>query len=183
MPQYVGNKKCKMCHVAWYRSWMESAKGDSFESLMPGSKASLKILAGLDPERDYGRDERCLSCHSVGFGRPSGYRVPDPENKRAVRFAAVRAGVGCEACHGPGGDYVHLMREIMKEKRSYDPAELTAFGRRTVSVDTCHRCHNDQAICQVGTDPAAPRPYDPTVDVHDRSGYHGDFPLRYRKRP
>ena len=120
--EYVGSKKCRMCHGQWHKSWQQSAKGQSFEVLKSGARAAHKRKVGLDPQREYTSEPACLTCHTVGFGKPGGYRIPPPNDGKAKRFAATREGVGCEACHGPGGGYTQVMSDVyLKEGRSGPP--------------------------------------------------------------
>ncbi len=180
--KYVGSKRCRMCHTKWHASWMESGKGDSWSSLLPGTKTQIKERLGLDAAWDYSADERCLACHSVGFGLPGGYAVPRGDDERAARRSRSRRGAGCESCHGPGSGFIEIMQDILHTDRSYVPEELYRAGRRPVTVDVCKKCHNDSAICQVGINHERSRDYDPTVDVEDRRGYHAAFPLVHRRR-
>lgn len=182
--EYVGTKQCRMCHTQQYDSWLASPKAHAWEALQPGVEVEAKARAGLDANTDYRTDPRCLRCHSIGFGRPGGYAVPDPGDDRSQRHAEQREGVGCEACHGPGSGFVKVMKEITREERRYDPAELHAAGRHRVTREVCMSCHNTQAICMVG-ETATPQnqreaPW-AQVDVTDRHGFHEQFPLRYRK--
>lgn len=181
---YVGTKKCRMCHVNQYRSWKESANANAFEALKPGVGSDVKQRSGLDVSRDYTRDQRCLPCHTVGFGRPGGYAVPAADDTRATKQAALREGVGCEACHGPGSGFVKIMQDINRTDRTYEPAELYAVGRIMVDRHVCVQCHNTSAICMipVGSNSIEPLPTAwLEVDVPDRHGYHAAFPLPHRK--
>jgi hypothetical protein len=182
--EYVGTKKCRMCHGRQYESWRELAKGHSWEALKPGVSPEVKTKAGLDVKKNYTADPQCLSCHSVGFGKLGGYAVPDPENGKTVRLAAAREGVGCEACHGPGSGFVQIMEEIYRTDRTYKPEELRAVGRHAVGSEVCMKCHNENALCMaspnggngVGHGGAVHK-----VELDDRTGYHARFPLVHRE--
>jgi len=179
---YVGNKRCGMCHFKWKASWQESAKADSWKSLKPGRKPLVKERAGLERSTDYTTHGRCLTCHAVGYGKPGGYEIPDPQDRRSVRRAEARQGAGCESCHGPGSGYAGLMSEILEENRTYHPREVRRAGRSRVTLDVCTRCHNHSAVCQTGVDEEHRRPYDPTVSLDDHDGYHEHFRLPRRRR-
>lgn len=140
---YVGSKACKKCHIKLYKSWEETSSAQAFESLKPGEKAEAKKKHGLDPEKDYTKDESCLKCHVTGFGKPGGYAIPDPEDKAAVKKAKYLMGSGCESCHGPGSKYVEVFKEIQKSKRKYKVDELYAVGLQKMGASACASCHND----------------------------------------
>ncbi len=118
--EYVGSSKCKKCHMAQYKSWSKDTHmAKAFGSLKPGEKSEAKGKAGLDPSKDYTKDETCLKCHVTGYGEKGGYAIPDPGDDKAIKRAKKMAGVGCECCHGPGGEYIKFQDEIMKSKRTY----------------------------------------------------------------
>lgn len=77
---FTGSDSCASCHAAEHAVW---ARG-------PHARA----FASLEAKGDQHRDE-CARCHSTGFGEPGGY----PDGGPAL------AGVGCESCHGPGGNH------------------------------------------------------------------------------
>jgi len=129
---YVGTKKCRMCHTLQNESLMASRKANSWNALRPGESAAVKKRAGLDVEKDYTVDPACLECHAVGFGKPGGYFIPDPRDKKLVRVAATRRGVGCESCHGPGSGFMEVMRDVVRRERTYRPEEVYALGRKIV---------------------------------------------------
>ncbi len=144
--EYVGSSKCKKCHMAQYKSWSkETHMAKAFDSLKAGEKSEAKGKAGLDPSKDYTKDETCLKCHVTGYGEHGGYAIPDPEDKKALKRAKKMAGVGCESCHGPGGEYIKLQGEIMKSKRTYKVEEMYEAGLQKVTVQTCTACHNDKS--------------------------------------
>ena len=80
---YVGSASCKGCHAEAYALWKQSKHAHAYETLVSHGHAA-------DPE--------CLTCHTVGFGLQTGFvnmettpNLPD---------------VGCENCHGVGGNHV-----------------------------------------------------------------------------
>ena len=182
--EYVGTKKCRMCHTPQYESWSASPKARSWEALKPGNSDDVKKRAGLDVHHDYTTEHQCLRCHSVGFGRPGGYVVPAPTDAKGQRMAAQREGTGCESCHGPGSGYIQVMRNILRNHRQYDPSEVRAAGRQAVTRATCQSCHNSDAICMTGATTGSQGTVDDAwlhVDVGDRHGFHERFPLEFRK--
>ncbi len=142
---YVGSNKCKMCHLPVYRSWAKTKMGKAFDTLKPGKMEEAKQKQGLDPEKDYTTDKKCLSCHTTGFGHEGGYAVPDPDDKKAVRRAKKLANVGCESCHGPGSAYIEVFKDIFKTKRKYKVEELYAAGLRKIDASACTDCHNEKS--------------------------------------
>lgn len=171
---YVGNKTCKKCHIKLYKSWEKTRMGKAFEILKPGNSKEAKEKFGIDPGKDFTKDEKCLKCHTTGFGKPGGYTIPDPDDKKAVRTAKKFEGVGCEMCHGPGSAYSKVFKEIQKSKRKYKVEELYAVGLRKIDEDGCLTCHNEES---------------PTInkgdefDYEDRKdkGTHEHIPLKQRE--
>ncbi|MCG3136767.1 MAG: Cytochrome c-554 [Phycisphaerae bacterium] len=142
---YEGNKSCKKCHSATYKSWEGSKHATALNTLKPGEAKEAKEKFKLDPAKDYTTDETCLKCHTVGLGHKGGYAIPDAADAKAVKEAEKLAGVGCESCHGPSEEYAKVFAEIMKSKRMYKTEELTAVGLVVPTEATCTTCHNDQS--------------------------------------
>ena len=153
---YVGNSKCKMCHITESKSWKKTRMGKAFETLKPGVAAEAKTKHGLDPAKDYTTDGTCLKGHTTGFGHEGGYAIPDPNDKKAVRKAKKLAGAGCESCHGPGSAYIKVFEDIFRSKRKYKIEELYAVGLKKIDGTGCTSCHNSEG---------------PTAG----DGYHFDF--------
>ncbi len=143
--EYVGSKKCKMCHVKLYKSWAKTKMGKAFDILKPGHSKEAKEKFNIDVDKDYTSDATCLKCHTVGYDEPGGYQTPDPEDKKAVRKAKALQGVGCESCHGPGSAYIDVFKDILMSKRKYKVEELYAVGLRKVDESGCITCHNDRS--------------------------------------
>jgi hypothetical protein len=83
---YVGSDACRSCHAAEFESWHAHRHARATETLAGAGKAS---------------DAACLRCHTTGFGSQGGF----PRDGAASAHADL-ARVGCESCHGPGGDHV-----------------------------------------------------------------------------
>jgi hypothetical protein len=156
-PKYRGYNKCKGCHGKEFESWKEgSMNGESFNALMPGERTEAKIEAGLDPNKDYTSEAKCLVCHATGYGKPGGFvNVADTPDL---------AGITCEACHGPGEYYWKVM---VKKRRTYALANLVEKAFLPPDQGICDQCHT----------PGCPMESD-TYDYDESSG-HDNFPLRY----
>ncbi len=143
--EYIGSKKCKMCHSKVHKSWAETKKAKAFELLKPGEAKEAKEKAGLDAAKDYTKDESCLKCHTTGYGKPGGYAIPKADDEKAVKKAKKLEGGGCETCHGAGSAYTKLHKEIKKSKRKYKVEEMYAAGMTKIEKKLCETCHNDKS--------------------------------------
>jgi len=131
-PKYIGVEKCASCHKSNYLAWKTSNHAKAFKSLKPGKKKKAKLLAGLDPEKDYTADKKCVKCHVTGYREKGGFK--DVES--TPTFAAVT----CEACHGPGSKYAVLHDEKMY---GFEKKEAAALGQLYGADDeaVCLQCH------------------------------------------
>ncbi len=169
--KYVGAKKCKACHLKQYKSWKKTSMSNSFENLKAGVKADEKTKAGLDPAKDYTTDAGCLKCHTTGYGQ-GGFT--------SIEETPKLAGVQCESCHGPGGEYKTVMKKNKKawKENGYTSEELKAIGLIIPSEDEkgCMVCHGKDS------------PFNETVDAKYKFNFkerlektHKHFPLKYKK--
>jgi hypothetical protein len=85
-PLYVGARTCAACHTEAYRWWLGTSHGKAYATLV---------------RRGRQHDLACVPCHVTGLGEPG--RPPDPA------FLELRS-VGCESCHGPGGQHAEYPR-------------------------------------------------------------------------
>ncbi len=118
--KYVGVDACVDCHqeiVEIYRT--TSGKAHSDQSV-------LKMREKLT-EREF---QECLSCHTTGYGEPSGFISFEKTPHLAV--------VGCESCHGMG--YLHT-QEPSAETISLKP-----------DLELCRRCHDDAKVPRIHYD-------------------------------
>jgi hypothetical protein len=105
---YVGSAACKTCHAGAHEVWEKSGHAHAFETL---------VKSGSDA------DPHCISCHTVGFGKPSGYRRP--------MGSGSLVDVGCESCHGPASE--HIAR--------YVHGKPSTFKFRPLGPGDCKSCH------------------------------------------
>ena len=80
---YVSATACQRCHEQEYLQWSATRHAFAFETL-------------LKKERYF--DPNCVSCHTTGFGYPTGFQIGDE--------TSAFKGVQCETCHGPGKQHV-----------------------------------------------------------------------------
>lgn len=79
----VGSAKCQACHPAEYEQWAQSPHAAGMASL----------------QADGADRADCVRCHATG---KTSTATPSPK----VADYDTLGGVGCESCHGPGGDHV-----------------------------------------------------------------------------
>jgi peroxiredoxin len=115
---YVGSDACKSCHAAEHEVWVAGPHARASETLAGRGKAG---------------DAACLRCHTTGFDLPGGF----PRDGAAAAHADL-ARVGCESCHGPGGDHV---KEGLPRIGT-----ILALGDKCdscVILQICGTCHDD----------------------------------------
>ncbi len=164
-PAYVGAKKCRACHLKQFQTWEQTKMAKSFELLRAGAASAAKKKANLDPGKDYTHDEKCLPCHTTGYGKPGGFvsleKTPD------------LLGVQCEACHGPGSEYLKEGAMTLKNK-DYKRADLLKLGLVAISAQTCTtQCHNARS-------PFVGKDYVFDYEQRRAQGTHEHVPLRFQ---
>jgi hypothetical protein len=105
---FVGSSACKDCHRKDYEIWEKSGHAHAFATLEKKGSAA---------------DPHCVSCHTIGFGKPGGYRRP--------MGSASLTDVGCESCHGPGSEHVARYRDNKPSN----------FRFRPLGPGDCISCH------------------------------------------
>jgi hypothetical protein len=129
--KFVGATKCKMCHNSpakgdQFKIWSGSKHAKAFEVLATAEADSVAKKLGVDKPQT---SDKCLGCHLTGFAAPA--------DAKAATYSATE-GVGCEACHGPGSDYMAM--SVMKDKKAAIAAGLVIPDEKT-----CVTCHNDKS--------------------------------------
>lgn len=108
---YAGSEACLGCHASAAEAWKHSSHAHAFEALT---------------YKDADADPTCIGCHTVGFGKPSGYR----REYTTTRLTQV----GCESCHGPGSIHV-------AQRTSGAPV---TFYFRPLAAGDCMKCHDGE---------------------------------------
>jgi excinuclease UvrABC ATPase subunit len=115
--EYVGAKKCKMCHN-------KPATGAQFTKWEEGPHA--KAMESLNAEE--AKNPACIKCHST-------YGSVDED---LIATLKDDEGVSCESCHGPGSKY--FPNAIMKDK-----AKSMEKGLIEPTEAVCKTCHNEES--------------------------------------
>ena len=134
---YVGTQACLGCHQTGPGGgpaghWVASRHSRAFHTL---TTDQAKLLVAN--REDYGDitdpsvEQRCLMCHVTAAQNPRANWAPGT--------GGSAEGVGCEACHGPGSDY--MTEEVMRDRSSF-----LANGGRVPNELTCRECHRDEAF-------------------------------------
>jgi YVTN family beta-propeller protein len=124
-PRYVGSAACGSCHRGrehghQYSLWRMSEHARAWAVL--GTSRAYEIAKKQGIQGEPSRSQQCLRCHTTG-----------PGGAFLASFT-VDEGVGCEACHGPGSEY--MQEAIMRDGRAARAAGLKRPGR-----ETCAACH------------------------------------------
>ncbi|MCF7823159.1 MAG: cytochrome c family protein [Candidatus Marinimicrobia bacterium] len=152
--EFVGTQKCKSCHKseskgAQYVLWENSAHGHAFETMLSDQAIAVAMKLGLKTAPS--ESPECLVCHTVGFGK-GGYEVKDAafwtpaeddrDGQKAVKRMEGLRNVGCEMCHGAGGDY--MKKKVME---GIFTGEMMAadYGLLKPTEETCRGCHNKKS--------------------------------------
>ena len=80
---YVSAMACQQCHEQEYLHWSATRHAFAYQTL-------------VKKERYF--DAGCVSCHTTGFGYPTGFQIDEQDS--------ALTGVQCETCHGPGKQHV-----------------------------------------------------------------------------
>jgi hypothetical protein len=133
--EFVGVDKCKMCHKKpdqgeQYGKWMEGPHSKAYATL---ASDKAKEIAAAKKIADPQKAAECLKCHVTGHGADAAllgkkYKVED--------------GVGCESCHGAGGDYYKMKTMKGLSAGEIEPASV---GLLMPDEKVCVTCHNEES--------------------------------------
>jgi hypothetical protein len=117
---------CGKCHTQQQGWWQKDTHKGTADPLRNGDPEAVQIATryGIDPGDMAKGDQICMWCH--------GTIVSAPTRK-------VRPGVGCQRCHGAGGDYLGP-HETESYAQSLDRG-LADLKSPAVRVQTCAGCH------------------------------------------
>jgi peroxiredoxin len=116
--EVVGSEACKACHASEYETWSASPHAHAVKTLSAKGEAA---------------NAECLACHTTAFGRAGGFPTDG-----AVGDHPDLARVGCESCHGPGGEHV--------AEGSRKIGSIVSLGDKCdscVILQICGSCHDD----------------------------------------
>jgi peroxiredoxin len=115
---HVGSEACQSCHQAEYDTWAAGPHA-----------SAVTTLAGKGKQAD----ADCLRCHTTGFGKDGGF----PAGADVASHEDL-ARVGCESCHGPGGEHV--------AEGATRLGTIVSLGDKCdscVILQICGGCHDD----------------------------------------
>lgn len=129
--EYVGVKKCALCHSlprkgAQYQKWATTKHALAWRVLGTEMTREMAREMGVEDPR---KSDRCLRCHTTAHG------VQKEQVSDGIR---PESGVGCEMCHGPGGDYAAM--DVMSNRE-----EAIAHGLVIPEEKLCRGCHNKES--------------------------------------
>ncbi len=121
--EYTGSKKCASCHFEEYMAWRKTGHAKAFDLLTA----------------KYENDEKCLKCHTTGYGEATGFK--DKTSTPAL------AGITCETCHGPGSEHEKISQPFAKVKDLTPEQEASIRGSIWLQLpkNVCVQCHTMQA--------------------------------------
>ncbi len=140
--KYVGASKCKTCHKKasqgeQYKIWKASAHAKAYETLGTEKAKKYGKKRGIDNPQ---QSEKCLKCHVTAY---------NVDKKLLGKKYDKTQGVGCESCHGAGGDYYKkkTMKKLFAGKIKPESVGLTLPTEKV-----CLDCHNDESPSFQGFD-------------------------------
>lgn len=133
--QFIGASRCRTCHRkeeagAQYPKWEESAHAQAYMTLASDEAKAIAAEKGIENPQASGE---CLQCHVTAYGVPA---------ERLGEKYSMEEGVGCESCHGAGGDYY---KKSTMESITSGEIEGSSVGLVTPDSETCVQCHNEKS--------------------------------------
>ncbi len=132
---FVGVSKCKTCHKSvkqgeQYVIWGESAHAKAYETLATDKAIAFGKERGIENPQTAGE---CLKCHVTAYGVDAKY---------LGKKYKIEDGIGCESCHGAGGDYTSskTMKAITRGE-----IEAASVGLTMPDEKVCLGCHNEES--------------------------------------
>ena len=119
---YIGTQKFAACHFDQFTKWKKTKHAQAFDDLTA----------------KYQADEKCLKCHTTGFGEATGFK--DKATTSAL------AGVSCEQCHGPGSNHAEIAKPFAKVKKLSEEDDKKVRGStwKILPKNVCVECHITQ---------------------------------------
>jgi len=99
---YVGHKKCKICHKTEHDSWMETVHAKAWDALKPEEQKKAECIGchstGKDKDGELLTGVQCEACHGPGSAYKSQKIMKDKELAIANGLIMPTAET-CEGCH------------------------------------------------------------------------------------
>jgi len=148
---YVGSAACAKCHPTEAAALKNDPHTRALDLLRKPAPDNWSIPRHKRGVLGIAKPE-CLRCHTTGHGRPGGYPAtpavgapdhglpPAPAKNPRLEEPAVPhplAGVGCEACHGPGAAHA------ADPKKPRAILKLAGGCPECTVLPTCRQCHDD----------------------------------------
>ena len=129
-PLLTGATVCGACHRGpemgyQFSRWRMSKHANAYAVL--ATSGAGKIAREMGVKGNPLAAKACLKCHTTAHHDPAG---------GARDSYDICEGVGCEACHGAGGDY-------SREALMRDPDRASHAGLKPVDRRTCVACHEN----------------------------------------
>lgn len=136
--KYIGAAKCKSCHSSeetgnQHGAWSKMKHAQAYEALASDAAKKAAADRGI---ADAQKDEKCLKCHTTGFGAPA---------EQFDKKFDIKLGVQCESCHGPGEAH---MKARLAAAASEDPAKKVLGEGEIIGTPEkklCVTCHNSES--------------------------------------
>ena len=127
-PVYVGARVCGQCHEGkamgdQFSIWMRSRHAKAYTSLSKPEAREIARRSGIPVEPQ--QSPMCLGCHAT---------AADAEDWQRDETFALKDGVQCEKCHGPGSEYADA--QVMMDRKL-----AISKGLVIPTADTCQLCH------------------------------------------
>jgi len=139
---FIGVARCKTCHRKpesgdQFGIWEASAHSKAYTALASEEAKAIGAKKGIDNPQTA---DECLKCHVTGHGVAAEFLGPKYD---------IADGVGCESCHGAGGDYYKKATMVGLYKGEIEPASV---GMVVPTAETCTGCHNEESPTFKGFD-------------------------------
>jgi len=140
--EYTGIDVCRKCHESnaignQYEVWAGTPHAEAYQLLSSEKASQIASKHSIDNPQ---KNNRCLKCHTTGGGRVE---------------KTFSEGVGCEACHGPGGRYFEFSNHASFANRDAAYRKAVKLGMYPIiGIDgiknrekLCRNCHNVDRPC------------------------------------
>ena len=127
--EFVGSQACESCHEDSYQIWKKSGHAKAWSTLLNN-----------DPPRD--ADPECISCHVIGW-HPTKH-FPYKGGFLSEKLTPKMLDVGCESCHGPGGQHVkaEMGADESYQLRMQKAVRVTKEEAQNRAEKACQNCHD-----------------------------------------